>query len=48
MSPVMPGEEAARWRAIIESAVDGIVVIDSHGILEAFNPAAERLFGYKE
>jgi two-component system sensor kinase FixL len=44
----MPGEEAARWRAIIESAVDGIVVIDSHGILEAFNPAAERLFGYKE
>jgi two-component system sensor kinase FixL len=48
MSALKPGEEAARWRAIIESAVDGIVVIDSHGILEAFNPAAERLFGYKE
>lgn len=38
----------ARWRAIFESAVDGIVVIDAHGRIEAFNPAAERLFGYQE
>jgi two-component system, LuxR family, sensor kinase FixL len=38
----------ARWRSIVESAVDGIVVIDSHGLVEAFNPAAERLFGYTE
>jgi two-component system sensor kinase FixL len=36
----------ARWRAIVESAVDGIVVIDAHGHVEAFNRAAERLFGY--
>ena len=38
----------ARWRAVIESAVDGIIVIDDHGRIEAFNPAAERLFGYGE
>ena len=38
----------ARWRAIIESAVDGIVVIDTRGRIEAFNRAAERLFGYRE
>ena len=38
----------ARWRSIVESAVDGIVVIDAYGRIEAFNPAAERLFGYAE
>jgi two-component system sensor kinase FixL len=38
----------ARWRTVIESAVDGIVVIDSAARIEAFNPAAERLFGYRE
>jgi two-component system, LuxR family, sensor kinase FixL len=38
----------ARWRAIIDSAVDGVVVIDQSGRIEAFNPAAERLFGYTE
>ena len=35
-----------QWRAVIESAVDAIVVIDAAGLIEAFNPAAERLFGY--
>ena len=39
-------DSEARWRTIIESAVDGIVVIDARGRVEAFNRAAERLFGY--
>lgn len=38
----------ARWRSVIDSAVSGIVVIDAHGRIEAFNPAAARLFGYEE
>lgn len=41
-------DSQARWRAIVESAVDAIIVIDARGTVEAFNPAAERLFGYAE
>lgn len=36
----------AHWRAIFDSAVDGIIVIDARGLVERFNPSAERLFGY--
>jgi two-component system, LuxR family, sensor kinase FixL len=35
-----------RVRSIVESAVDAIVVINDRGLIEAFNPSAERLFGY--
>src|ERR671922_1660557 len=48
MTDRVQGAMESRWRSIIESAVDGIVVIDSQGRIESFNPAAERLFGYRE
>lgn len=35
-----------RIRAILDSAADGIVTIDAHGIIESFNDAAARMFGY--
>jgi two-component system sensor kinase FixL len=38
----------ARLLSIINSAVDGIVVIDGRGHVESFNPGAERLFGYAQ
>ncbi|WP_431856010.1 PAS domain S-box protein [Azospirillum sp.] len=39
-------ESESRYRAIVETAVDAMVVIDGDGVVHAFNPAAERLFGY--
>ena len=40
------GDAEAHLRAVIDSTVDGIIVIDAERTIEAFNPAAERIFGY--
>jgi PAS domain S-box-containing protein len=37
----------ARNAAILESALDCIITIDHNGNITQFNPAAERVFGYK-
>ncbi len=37
----------ARTRAIIDTAADGIVTINDQGLIQAFNPSAERIFGYR-
>ncbi|MCA9039580.1 MAG: PAS domain S-box protein [Planctomycetaceae bacterium] len=36
-----------RVNAILETAVDAIIMIDQFGHIAEFNPAAERMFGYK-
>ena len=39
-------ESEIRHRTIFESTVDGIINIDTKGIIESINPAVVKLFGY--
>ncbi|MCD8568519.1 MAG: PAS domain S-box protein [Geovibrio sp.] len=41
-------EESAKIRAILETVVDAVVIIKQDGSITAFNPAAEKMFGYSE
>src|SRR5258707_562753 len=39
-------ESAGRMHALIETAVDGAILIEARGVVLIFNPAGEKLFGY--
>jgi two-component system CheB/CheR fusion protein len=39
-------DSAERLRAVLDTAADAILTIDSSGIIQSINPAAEQMFGY--
>jgi PAS domain S-box-containing protein len=39
-------QSEARVQAIMDNVVDAIITFDEHGLIESFNPAAERIFGF--
>ncbi|MBF0124868.1 MAG: EAL domain-containing protein, partial [Magnetococcales bacterium] len=41
-------EQEERMHAFMDSAVDGMVMIDGKGIIQSVNPAMERIFGYRQ
>lgn len=41
-----PSDAELRLRAILDTAVEGIIVLDFRGIILSFNKAAEKIFGY--
>lgn len=36
-----------KTEAVLNTVIDGIVTINARGIVQSFNPAAERIFGYE-
>ncbi len=40
--------QTAEVRAIVQTAINGIVTISAEGLIDEFNPAAELIFGYRK
>ncbi|TWU47352.1 Sensor protein FixL [Rubripirellula tenax] len=40
-------ESERRLRSVLEAVVDAIITMGENGLIESFNPAAERIFGYR-
>jgi PAS domain S-box-containing protein len=41
-------DEQAYTRAVLDTALDAVIAMDHRGVITAFNPAAERMFGRRQ
>ena len=39
---------SAKLEAILNTVIDGIITINAMGLIQSFNPSAERIFGYSQ
>jgi two-component system sensor kinase FixL len=46
-APANP-DEVARCRAVLDTAVDAVITIDTRGLVQNVNPATLKMFGYPE
>ncbi|QDU49121.1 PAS domain S-box protein [Gimesia panareensis] len=37
----------AQLKAIVDTAIEGVITINRSGLIQSFNPAAEKMFGYQ-
>lgn len=44
----MTREKEARLRSVVDNAGDAIVTVNDEGLIDTFNPAAERMFGVRD
>ncbi|MBA3901159.1 MAG: PAS domain S-box protein [Bacteroidetes bacterium] len=44
----LSSHSASRLKAIIDTAIDGIITISNRGVIETANPATAKIFGYSE
>lgn len=42
----MSSSSSREVQALLDVAIDAVIIIDHRGTIESFNPAAERMFGY--
>jgi len=41
-------DSEVRIRTLVNTAVDGIITANEQGVIQSFNPAAEKIFGYSQ
>ena len=40
-------QQGLEYRAVLDAAVDAIIVVDRHGTIQEFSKAAQQVFGYE-